>query len=153
MDCQRLAELIVETGLPGTSDTLKGLKEGSYWQSIATKYENGVPGSRLVKAIYNVWRSKYFVDLVTKTPKGKCRISACCYHSKTALFAFCWDGCNWALRRVNRTVRFTLKLFLQWLKCHVISSSKEEMLTRASSRSKYTLSVLLFLIVKVLRWV
>ena len=79
LDCQRLAELIVETGLPGTSDTFKGLKEGSYWQSIATKYENGVPGSRLVKAIYNVWRSKYFVDLVTKTLEGKVRISACCY--------------------------------------------------------------------------
>lgn len=79
LDCQRLAELIVETGLPGTSDTFKGLKEGSYWQSIATKYENGVPGSRLVKAIYNVWRSKYFVDHVTKTLEGKVRISACCY--------------------------------------------------------------------------
>ena len=70
---------IVETALPGTSDTFEGLKEGSYWQSIATKYENGVPGSRLVKAIYNVWRSKYFVDLVTKTLEGKVRISACCY--------------------------------------------------------------------------
>ena len=79
LDCQRLAELIVETGLPGTSDTFKGLKEGSYWQSIATKYENGVPGSRLVKAIYNVWRSKYFVDLVTKTFEGKVRIRTCCY--------------------------------------------------------------------------
>ena len=71
LDCQRLAELIVETGLPGTSDTFKGLKEGSYWQSIATKYENGVPGSRLVRAIYNVWLSKYFVDIVTKTLEGK----------------------------------------------------------------------------------
>ena len=79
LDCQRLAELIVETRLPGTSDTLKRLKEGSYWQSITSKYENGVPGSRLVKVIYNVSRSKYFVDLVTKTLEGKVRIRACCY--------------------------------------------------------------------------
>ena len=33
----------------------------------------------MVKAIYNVWRSKYFVDLVTKTLEGKARIRACCY--------------------------------------------------------------------------
>ena len=79
LDCQRLAELIVKTGLPGTSDTLKGLKEGSYWKSIPTTYENGVPGSRSVKAIYHVSRSKYVVDLVTKTLEGKVRISACCY--------------------------------------------------------------------------
>ena len=42
LDCQRLAELIVETGLPGTSDISKGLMEGSYWQSIARQRCPGI---------------------------------------------------------------------------------------------------------------
>ena len=54
---------------------------------------------------------------------------------------------------VNCTVRFTLKLFLQELKCQVTSYSMSEVLTPASSLSKYTLFVFPFQTLNVLRWV
>ena len=43
-----------------------GLKEGSYWEKIATEYVKGPPERSMIKAIYNLWRSNYFVKLVTE---------------------------------------------------------------------------------------
>jgi len=62
--------LIAEAGLPD-SPIVKGLKEGSYWHTIGTRYVNGPPEESLIKAIYNVWRSKYFVEMVTKISQDK----------------------------------------------------------------------------------
>ena len=56
--------MILETGLPNESCMAVGLKEGSYWETIATKYVNGPPGPSMVKAIYNVWQTRSFVKLV-----------------------------------------------------------------------------------------
>jgi len=46
--------LIAETGLPNETTMTAGLKEGSYWEKIATEYVNGPPGQSTIKAIYNL---------------------------------------------------------------------------------------------------
>ena len=61
---QQLAELIAETGLPSESE--KGLMEGLVWHTIASKYSNGPPEESVFKAIYNVWRSKCYVQFVSE---------------------------------------------------------------------------------------
>ena len=50
-----------------------GLKKGSYWEKIATDYVNGPPGQGIIKAIYNLWRSTFFVNLVTEMLQVKVR--------------------------------------------------------------------------------
>ena len=50
-----------------------GLKEGSYWEKIATEYVKGPPDRSVIKAIYNLWRSNYFVKLVTEMWQVKVR--------------------------------------------------------------------------------
>ena len=50
-----------------------GLKEGSYWEKIATEYVKGPPERSVIKAIYNLWRSNYFVKLVTEILQLKVR--------------------------------------------------------------------------------
>jgi len=68
-----LAQLIADTGLPNETRMAAGLKEGSYWQKIATEYVNGPPEQGMIKAIYNLWRSTFFVKLVTEMLQVKVR--------------------------------------------------------------------------------
>ena len=73
LDYQRLAQLIAETGPPNETSMAAGLKEGSYWEKIATEYVKGPPERSMIKAIYNLWRSDYFVKLVTEMLQLKVR--------------------------------------------------------------------------------
>jgi len=68
-----LAQLIAETGLPNQTRMTAGLKQGSYWETIATEYVNGPPEQSMIKAIYNLWRSTFFVKLVTEMLQVKVR--------------------------------------------------------------------------------
>ena len=70
LDYQRLAQLMAETGPPNETRMAAG-KEGSYWEKIATEYVKGPPERSMIKAIYNLWRSNYFVKLVTEMLKLK----------------------------------------------------------------------------------
>ena len=65
--------MIAETGLPNETSMAAGLKKGSYWEKIATAYVNGPPGQSMIKAIYNLWRSTFFVKLVTEMLQVKVR--------------------------------------------------------------------------------
>ena len=79
--------------------------------------------------------------------------------SKCTLFVLPFHRVNvlrWVLRvlrGVNCRVRFISKLLYYELKCHVTSYSRQKMLTKAFSLSQYTLFVLPFHTVNVLRWV
>ena len=42
-------------------------------KKIATEYVKGPPERSMIKAIYNLWRSNYFVKLVTETLELKVR--------------------------------------------------------------------------------
>ena len=66
---------MAESGLPNEINIAAGLKEGSYWHMLAHKYVNGTPEHSTIKAIYNVWRSKFFVKLVTERLQLKVKYS------------------------------------------------------------------------------
>ena len=65
--------MIAETGPPNETRMAAGLKEGSYWEKIATEYVKGPPERNMIKAIYNLWRSNYVVKLVTEMLELKVR--------------------------------------------------------------------------------
>jgi len=62
---QRIAEIIKEVGLPGRTTLPSGVKEGSYWHTVSTRYLGGeAPRLKFVKAVCNLWRYQSFREPV-----------------------------------------------------------------------------------------
>ena len=52
---KQIAHIIQQVGLPESTDLMAGLKEGSYWYTISTRYLSGEAlETTFVKAVYNL---------------------------------------------------------------------------------------------------